>query len=663
MLSLYAIFHLNLAFSSIEKEMRAEIVRRCYWPLLHLARDLNLPFGIEISGYTLEAVAAIDPSWVTEFSELCAGNCELLGSGYVQLIGPLVPAEVNRQNLLLGSQAYDRFLGVRPRIALVNEQAYSAGLIGHYLEAGYCAIVMEWDNPALNHTHWHPEWRYLPQIAVGQHGEELPVIWNNSICFQKFQRYAHGELDLEEYVELIARHNNGSMRALPLYGNDVEIFNYRPGRFSTEATLSDDEWRRIRSLFEQLSIDGRFTFISPSMLLSLLHEEGAGNRLSLESAESPIPVKKQEKYNITRWSVTGRDDLGINSSCWRIYDSLKRSEKRDPEAWQELCYLWSSDFRTHITDRRWIEYRERLKAAEDRYCDSSISKNMEHEATTREFPVGITVKKTGSILSVDSSRIRVDLNCRRGLAIHELWFKGTAKGKLCGTLAHGYYDDITLGADYYSGHMVFESPGKPKITDLVAVDPDFFWDEPEHAVVIVGKLQTDLGLITKRVLVYPDLSAVELEYELLWEKLPVGSLRLGYVTLMPESFNRESLFFRTHNGGSHHETFYPGNHRINHGEPASFMVSAKHALGMTEGLLEIGDADTCLRISVDSSLTKLIALITFVPLGNTFFFRCTFSGREMDETSVPTTIIEPLKCRVHISCQTRQGIQNENTGY
>ena len=59
------------------------------------------------------------------------GNCEFVGSGYSQIIGPLVPAEVNGANLRLGNQVYEKMLGFRPDIALVNEQAYSAGLVQH----------------------------------------------------------------------------------------------------------------------------------------------------------------------------------------------------------------------------------------------------------------------------------------------------------------------------------------------------------------------------------------------------------------------------------------------------------------------------------------------------------------------------------------------------
>ena len=90
---------------------------------VRLARKYNLPFGIEATGHTLETVTAIDPAWIEELRRLMTeGNCEFVGSGYSQVIGPLVHAEVNATNLRIGYQVYEHMLGFRPNIALVNEQ-------------------------------------------------------------------------------------------------------------------------------------------------------------------------------------------------------------------------------------------------------------------------------------------------------------------------------------------------------------------------------------------------------------------------------------------------------------------------------------------------------------------------------------------------------------
>ncbi len=184
MIKLYAIFHLNLAYSSIEEKQRREVVKRCYWPLLHLARRFNLPFGIDASGYTLEQIQAIDRSWIAELRFLINdGPCKFVGSGYAQVIAPLVPAEVNAANLRLGNQIYEKLLSVVPEVALVNEQAYSAGILQHYIDGGYKAVTMEWDNPARFHPEWELEWRYLPQYACGQHGEKIEPVSDHTKRF------------------------------------------------------------------------------------------------------------------------------------------------------------------------------------------------------------------------------------------------------------------------------------------------------------------------------------------------------------------------------------------------------------------------------------------------------------------------------------------------
>src|SRR6185369_8143306 len=119
-LNLFAVFHLNLAFSSIEESERATIIERCYWPLLSLAAAHG-PIGIEATGYTLEEIESRDPAWISRFRGLLAsGKCELIGSGYAQLIGPLVPAPVVTENLGLGNQIYGSLLDARPKLALVN---------------------------------------------------------------------------------------------------------------------------------------------------------------------------------------------------------------------------------------------------------------------------------------------------------------------------------------------------------------------------------------------------------------------------------------------------------------------------------------------------------------------------------------------------------------
>ena len=632
-LRLFAFFHLNLAYSSIEEEQRPEVVQRCYWPLLRLARDLRVPLGIEASAYTLGCIDAIDPEWVNEFRRLCGeGICELIGSGYVQLIGPLVPPEVNAANLRLGNQEYECLMKLRPSLALINEQAYSAGLLQHYVEAGFRAIIMEWDNPSRWHPEWPSGWRYLPQIACGPAGEEIPLIWNKSIAFQKFQRLAHGEMDFDEYLRYLEGHLSESPRAFPLYGNDVEIFDFRPGRYHTEPKLQESgEWNRISLCLETLRNDERFEFMLPSKVLDLAKVPGAGNRVHLESAEDPVPVKKQEKYNITRWAVTGRNDLAINTACRRLCEALKERSEPDDELWRELCYLWSSDFRTHITDRRWAAYLERLRAFDQRLGTDKITARETFGTMGSKLPAGFRVQREGRFLRLASDRAEIVLNCRRGLAIDSLVVRKVCDKSLLGTLPHGYFQDIALGADYYSGHLVMETPGQSKITDLSAVEPRIGCAEDGESVVVEGEIATPLGMIRKRIRVSPE-GQLGLEYELCWEEMPPGSLRLAHVTLIPEAFASDQLYFESQNGGFHTERFQVGRQRIEHGRSVSFLVSASGAMGMTNGELTLGDQHLNVKVQTHMDQAAVVAQITFVPVAGSFFYRASFSAAELDET-------------------------------
>ena len=87
----------------------------------------------------------------------------------------------------------------------------------------------------------------------------------------------------------------------PLYCNDVEVFNYRPGRFKDETAVEADEWERITEVLKVLTENLDLDFI----LLDQNLVGGDGLDLTLSRASSPVAVKKQQKYNIARWAVTG----------------------------------------------------------------------------------------------------------------------------------------------------------------------------------------------------------------------------------------------------------------------------------------------------------------------------------------------------------------------
>jgi len=640
-LHLFAFFHLNIMFSSIEEEQRADVIRRCYWPLLDLAASHG-PIGIEITGYTLEVIDALDPEWIGRCRALIAvGKVELIGSGYAQLIGPLVPARVTEENLRIGNTIYENLLGAQPKLALINEQAYSAGLVGLYHDAGYRAILMDWDNPGSQHPEWPGETRYLPQQAIGSDGRAIDLIWTNTVAFQKLQRFAHGDIALDDYIGYVRTQLARNDRALCLYASDAEIFDFRPGRYKTEEKIAGcGEWNALARAFARLAQEKEFAFVAPSAVLALTDTRDARQSLHLQSAACPVPVKKQRKYALARWAVTGRDDIAINAACQRIHDDLV-NRNAGPAAWKELCYLWSSDFRTHITDKRWAAFTARLREAESVHASPLLREEVETRNVSRG---GITDR----FIAIETPMLKARLDRRRGLAIESLQFAGHPT-PVVGGLRHGHFDDIALQADWYTGDCVFEAPGEHKITDLEWCEARV-WKDANDDVVAQGVVATPLGPIRKTLCFRAHKPSVDFDIAFDWKDWGRGSLRLGHFTLLPGAFEWTKLSLTTHNGGKETETFSLNGHAVDHGAAVSFLVSSSYGIGMTEGWATLGDDNTRVRIDVDRAAAPLMGLLTHRRASGSVFCQLQLSALELDETRKPCAFVNgPRRFRFGIS--------------
>lgn len=628
-LRVFAFFHLNLAFSSIEEERREEVIARCYWPLLRLA-EKHPHLGMEVSAYTLEEIARRDPAWIARAREMIAENrIELIGSGYSQMIGPLVPGRVTAENLRLATEIYQDLLGVQPQVALVNEQSFSAGLVEHYLNAGYQALLMDWDNPYANHPEWDMERQYLPQYAQGVGGRKIAVLWTNTAAFQQLQRFAYDDISLDTYLRFVRGRRAFSTRALCLYASDAEIFDFRPGRFRTEERLSQaaSEWARIDRALSAVRAEMGINLIGPSHALKLIDREGGGNLLQLESPSCPVPVKKQRKYNLARWAVTGRDNIAVNAACERIYRGMLQGAP-SREDWRELCYLWASDFRTHITQKRWDSFCRRLEAAERKW---SVALPPAPPAPSAE-PV------SDRYINIETPSMSVRLDRRRGLAIQRLRFDSNEHAVM-GGLPHGYFDEIGLQADWYTGDCVFEAPGEHKVTDLE-------WCEArieklgDGGMIAQARTPTLHGVIDKRMHFHSGARCIDFDIIFEWDSWEPGSLRLGHFTLLPDAFHLDRLRIATNNGGGR-ESFALSGQNFEHGAPVSFLVSSSVGLGMTEGWLEIGDDRTKLRIEVDRACAPLLGMVIHRPArrhanSSSLFCQVQLSASELDDTRKPT---------------------------
>jgi hypothetical protein len=612
-------------YSSIQENERSQVIESCYWPLLELAKR-GVPIGIEAPAVTLEIINKISPDWIDCLRKhIQEGSVEFIGSGYSQLIGPLVPAKVNNWNQIIGLDIYKNLLGVKPEIALINEMAYSAGLIDHYIDNGYKAILMEWNNPRSGNAQWDNKWRYFPQIAIGAEGSNIPIMWADSIAFQKFQRYAHGEINLEEYIAYLKMHLSIADGYFPLYSNDIEIFDYRPGRYQTEAKVDKySEWEKIFALYEHLQKQEYVNFVFPSEVLNGPENSFRGNEIRLESTAQPIPVKKQEKYNINRWALTGRDDLGINSICYKNYNILVDNLSSDYAFWKELCYLWSSDFRTHITELRWDSYLSRLELFTKKLnpvVDTSTS--FEHKSEGN-----VKVTENNKYIRAENSKFNISVNKKKGLSIGKVFCKELSEYSLFGTLDHGYFDDISLGADYYSGHAIIEVPGEHKVTDLGPVSSNIIMNR--DGALITASQETNVCIIDTEIQV--DNECITITKSISADEAKKLIIRPVNFTFNPDAWDKKSLFLKMHNGGKNAEIFYLYGNHVSHGDIYSSLISARHGYGNTEGSFIVGDKFKSITFLCTMSQAALIPSVVYKEMDETYFFRLNFSAREMDET-------------------------------
>ena len=637
----YLIFHLNLAFSSIRTEARPDVIRKCYWPLLELAERTGIPIGIELTGWTLQQIALLDQSWVERFRQMLeCRQCELIGSGWSQIIGPLVPCEVNRWNQKLGIEAYRQRLGVTPRLALVNEMAFSTGMLDVYAEAGYAGIVMDRDNVRLALGLGHAPLAATPTHALGCGSRSLPVLWSDSILFQRLQRVVHGDIPVAEYMAYVKQRANQDHAVLPIYCNDAEIFDYRPGRFTTESSLHPEgEWERFKRVCARLQQDIALGWLSPSEALEIQASTPNPNIRRLTSVSQPVPVKKQAKYNINRWAVTGKDDLWLNTTCHQIHQALSRGRDATDDDWRELCELWASDLRTHITVDRWSEAAGRITQANRRLGMEELkrksSENMEprHSPGGNELPEGVQISKDeeGIFWTIKTPNIHLVLNVRRGLAIQSLAFRSHRYEPVVGTLSQGYFSTIELGADFYSGGVLIEIPGeRSRMTDLEWVTPNVWRQGAE--LLISARIPLAGGTLEKTLTVDIEAERIGLGYDFQQFERPLGIVRVGIVTLLPESLSLP-LAVRCINGGPEAE-FFPLDHEVNQGHAASTLVSSTAAFGATDGRLVIEDAaNKRLVFSWNPADCAAIPMLKHQRAGNRHLTRLSFSLCELDDTA------------------------------
>ncbi len=357
-LALYSIFHGNLNYSSIDKEMYEYIIDTCYWPLIDIAKDYKFKTGIEFPTNTIQIINEIDPLFIRELKKLAdKGKYEIICSSREQTIFPLIPEQVNLQNLTIGKTKTEEIFSKQIDTAFINEQLFSSGLVSLYTKSGIKNIITVWEWANKIHSSKN-EIKFQPNTLSSQTGEQLDVIWSSYIAYQKFQRYINGDIEKNDYLQYILKQKNSSSDScFPFYSSDLEIFGYN----NPVLRLAGDgnEIHRFRQILDELEKDSGIEFILPSDVLKKFPPK---EKILMDSAKYSILQKKQDKFSVSRWAVCGRDNSTRNSFCYQLYKKVNRlkllegKNNLDEQLTNELIDCWASDFRTHTTDAKNQEF-------------------------------------------------------------------------------------------------------------------------------------------------------------------------------------------------------------------------------------------------------------------------------------------------------------------
>lgn len=625
----FIFFHLNLFFSSLPENKRKEVIDKCYWPLLDLIENFQNPIGVEITGWTLETIYKKDKNWVKKFKFLLdKKKIYLIGSSYTQAIFPLIPYEVNRYNLEHGKKIYKKILNCIPKIAYINEQCFSKSLVDLYKGQNFDYIILDWDSIRGNNK-LLSQFKFFPQKIKGNK-DVINVIWNSSTNFQNFQKNIHSKINTRTYFNIIKKVNQFKNGLLSVYGSDAEIFDFRLKRYEHEQELDKNkksEWEKILDLLNLIKT--KFTFINLNNVNKLnLIKKFKNNILDITSAENILPTKKQKKYNPLRWYVGGIDNFSINTFCWKIFENKKNNKN----ILKDLCYYWSSDFRTHIETKRWNKFFLKIKKEASSYDNKSILDTILNPKFKKK---SYNLDENGDFIYFENKDLFFRLDKERGLSLGEFGLKKENKKlPFIKKYDQGDFRNERLNVDFFNGHNVSENSNF-KVTDLDR--KGIIKIKKNKNILIFNNYFKFKKKIEINKTWYFDLSTeiLYLQNKIKLFETDFLSIRANYFNLNYEMFDLDKLKISTKNGGKNLETFYLKNSKdFFYDEPISSKFTAQNCFGNTDGSVEFNDNNSSLKFHIFHENGSCAPMLNFLNDGyKKYFLRFLTTFKENNDTS------------------------------
>lgn len=551
MKNFYCLFHLNLQFSSIPIKDFKKIINNVYYPILNIIDKHNYHLSIELTGWTLEKINEIDKNWIKDFKILLSKKkCTLIGSGYSQIIGPIYDSNINFNNQKLGIEVYKKILNIKPKISLVNEMAFSNGLIEVYKKF-YEAIILDIKNAEIS-KNIKLQNNNFPNLLINDNKDKIPVIWADTLLMQKFQQYVHGSISMNNYLKEIKSFKLINKLTNSIYCGDAEIFDYRPKRYHSEDKILSNEWSKILNLFNYLKTKDNIHFVSPELIHS---NNKYSKKINLSSISNPTIVKKQQKYNISRWAISGRDDQWLNTISYRLIKIISQKKITNKKIIKDLLFILGSDLRTHVCKSKWnfaikkINFYCKKLNLKMNFFTNNINISKFTSINKKISNNNYEIFKDDFLLYCNTKYLKCIFNLKKGLSIYSLAFKSHDFIKSIGTIKKGYFADINFANDFYSNITIIDHFDlRKKITDLDIVKPKININAKSGKIEIYSKISTKLGTLKKIYVIY--LNSEKITSKIYLPKIKRNNLiaRISNITFHPD-FNDGMLNLYYKNGG------------------------------------------------------------------------------------------------------------------
>jgi len=139
--------HGNLQYSQLPPERRRWVVESCYERLFDLVDERQYRIGFEASGFTVDAIAELNPRVMDKLKGLVAdGLIEPVASPYIHIMLANIDPAIGLQSLKDGLDAWEKQVGLRPTVGWNPECSWADFIPDIFRSAGFESLVMDGDS-------------------------------------------------------------------------------------------------------------------------------------------------------------------------------------------------------------------------------------------------------------------------------------------------------------------------------------------------------------------------------------------------------------------------------------------------------------------------------------------------------------------------------------